>query len=180
MQDCGLVLQAPTCLKWLGPMLQIIRIKLPQWGNFIGEFYSLYMSKKVFPYFILILIFLILAIHILANIYSWYWQFEWLDMVAHTLGGLFIASFALYIYYNSGYISSIHKTFSFILFLSISSVLIAGYLWEVFEYLIDEHVSLYENPMFQLGVGDMLSDFSFDIIGGILAAFLFKYIWIKV
>ena len=46
----------------------------------------------------------IATLHILALEFSLYWLYPWFDIMVHFLGGLFTALFALWLFFESGYV----------------------------------------------------------------------------
>ncbi len=65
------------------------------------------------------------VLHVGALSYSLYWQYPWLDVLSHFLGGLWVALALLWLAYRFG----IHPR-AFHLFLGVLAV---GLAWEVFE-----------------------------------------------
>ena len=129
--------------------------------------YNYTMRNKSFPISLIILILLIAVVNGLANEFSWYWRIPWLDIPMHFLGGFWVGSVALWSFLDNT-TSKIGRTIT----ISISAALLAGILWEVFEFNIG---ALTLAPG-QSSIIDTISDLSFDIIGGAVAGiyFLFK------
>lgn len=122
------------------------------------------MNKNLFI-FLFALIILIAGLNEIALNFFLYWRVWWFDIMMHFLGGLWIGLTTLWIYLSSGYIKNINKEKFFILFLSISAVLIIGIGWEVFEYLIDAHIGMKQGYW-----SDTIQDLVMDTLGAIIAA----------
>ncbi len=117
------------------------------------------------------LIFL-LAMHIFASFFYLYWEFWWLDIVMHILGGfltvLIIVGIAEKI--NIYKKLSINKKFFFVLFW----LFLVTVSWEFFEFFIEN-----VNPSIGYAYwNDTLSDMVAGLLGGSLA-FIFVYFYIK-
>jgi len=75
---------------------------------------------------------LIAFLHLGALEYFWYWQFWWFDIPLHFLGGVLLALIASFLYIKYG--STEGRVTNRMIFINlIATVLIVGFLWEVFE-----------------------------------------------
>ena len=114
--------------------------------------------------FILGLLILILAVHILANIYSWYWTYTWLDMPMHFLAGLWLA--AVFFHYIKPKLEIANHQFLVSLILALGFVALIGVLYEFFEFFYDIFIaSRGYTAISQQGVADTMKDLFFDLIG---------------
>jgi hypothetical protein len=121
---------------------------------------------------ILVLVIGIFVINLLAMKFHWYSSVWWFDMPMHTLGGLWIALASLFVYkYRRTLPNDIFYPKK-LFFVALVSVLVIGFLWEVFEFGI-ERIGILDlaSPI------DSLSDICFDLIGGIVgtAYFIHRY-----
>jgi hypothetical protein len=114
------------------------------------------------------LIILIATMHILAMELYWYWQFLWLDILMHFLGGLWVALASFWILgifkNHTSYIQSKKQAIIF----ALVSALFIGVLWEVFEYISDIAVTS------EAYWPDTTLDLIMDSLGGVLAGL---YAW---
>jgi len=121
----------------------------------------------------------ILIIQALAGCYFWYWSIKWLDIFMHILGGVFIGSISLYLYYYSGYIAPKHFSHLSSLFVALSGTALIGIFWEFFEYVVDEYITVSGWLLLEGGVKDLLSDLFNDLLGSAVASIIFISIWKK-
>jgi uncharacterized membrane-anchored protein len=96
-----------------------------------------------------------------------YFTIRWLDIPVHLLGGFWVGSFALYMYYRRKNARA-DRSSIFVASLAFSSALLIGLFWELYEYYVNSAANLYECDMV-----DTLSDLANDAIGAISAAVLF-------
>ncbi len=136
------------------------------------------MNERIFPLFILVFITILGVLNTVAMYEMWYAKIPNLDSVMHVAGGFFVGLSALYLYFVSGYVRALHEHGIFALALSLLAATFVGVLWEFFEYGMDQYRLSEGLPsMFQPGVGDTMADFSFDMVGGVLAWFLYYALW---
>lgn len=135
------------------------------------------MKQISFLYLSFFTIVVIFFVHVMATINYWYWLIGGLDLVMHLLGGLFIGSSTLYIYYQSRYIEPKHFSSLFVFFLVLTATAFVGVLWEFFEFIIDQYVTAVSYLSFSGGVQDTLSDLLADLIGSIIAGLIFIATW---
>jgi hypothetical protein len=130
------------------------------------------MKGKGILVFLVFLFVSIAAIDTYAGKHFLYWSIRWLDMPMHFLGGFWLGLGALWTYFYSGLFKAIpqeHRTARYAWLLAITSALVLGFIWEVYEYGLDilhERTDLYD-------MIDTLSDLLLDIIGGTVATFMF-------
>lgn len=121
------------------------------------------MTRKSLFIQLTFLLYIILALHISALYFFWYWSIWWFDILMHILGGVWVSGMTLWWYlfsYNKG-----EKRSSYAMYLiPFTSVLIIGVLWEFFEFGLDTFITIQNND-----VVDTLSDIGSDISGGFLA-----------
>jgi hypothetical protein len=96
----------------------------------------------------------------LATVLFLYWTVWWMDMLVHTLGGVWVALTVLWLMSLRKEIHFNFKTGVMVLW----GVIIVGILWEVFE-LATGVTSFADGMVYVL---DTVSDMIMDIIGGII------------
>src|ERR1035437_330704 len=87
---------------------------------------------------LLISLFTILFIavfHYFAIKYSWYWKYRWIDIPVHLVGGFWVSLTALWICLKIKHIDNIFGYKKKALIVMLSSVLIVGIFWELFELI---------------------------------------------
>ncbi|MBI2120244.1 MAG: hypothetical protein HYT94_01310 [Parcubacteria group bacterium] len=133
-------------------------------------------------YFIgtVVLIVVVAMLNYFAFQFHWYWKFWWFDMIMHTLGGAWVASFALwYRFYRNPAPSAPLPVFPKIsalgevvcgkaLATALSAVLVIGIGWELFEFSVDTFIAFSRHDPV-----DTASDIFFDVLGSIIAIFIF-------
>lgn len=123
------------------------------------------------------LIGLILVVHILAIWSGWYENHQWFDIPMHFAGGFAIGWLALEIW--SASISKIvfqnhvpvWQRLGVYFFGILGLVTLVGVAWEGYEFIFDNVVtwfSLGVKPA-QVGIGDIMADLFFDLLGAALA-----------
>lgn len=117
------------------------------------------MQKKLFLYSAGIVVF-VFILNKLANLFYWYSSIPQFDMLMHALGGVFIAVWVSALLYPL--LRSHHGILWAVI--TLASVLIVGFLWEVFEFSV-QGVMRVETLA---NIPDSLSDMVFDLIGGVL------------
>lgn len=108
-----------------------------------------------------LLIFFIFLVNLVALKFYWYYSIWYFDMIMHFLGGLWLGLAFIWLF-------SAKELTSKLIFKIILSVLLIGFLWEIFEIIFYNYVA--ENPFIIL---DTVSDICFDLTGGILAVIYF-------
>lgn len=115
----------------------------------------------------LVLAIVISTIHTIALNLFLYFEFWWLDIVMHFLGGLLISLVFLWIYTRFGFYEKTKSDSSKcakckIITLMFVSILIIGLAWEIFE--ITTQITLVDLENYRI---DTLSDFIMSLIGGL-------------
>ncbi|MCK5095952.1 MAG: hypothetical protein KAR24_01215 [Candidatus Pacebacteria bacterium] len=101
-----------------------------------------------------------------------YWELPWLDIPMHFLGGFWLGLSALWLYYLSGFykkISDEHRKKGYVWLLALTSALVLGSVWEIYEFGMD----IIADKTDRYDALDTLSDLFFDAVGGTLATFMF-------
>ncbi|MCI0533168.1 hypothetical protein L0Y49_03020 [bacterium] len=127
------------------------------------------MQRRILPFIIVILLYIIAIVHMLAFVYYWYWTYFWLDMVMHFLGGLWLSLFSLWFYFFSPRRKEdVSVNTRDVWAIAIVVTLIIGLLWEIFEFSVDSLISLREyDPR------DAASDMVCDLLGASVGSFYF-------
>lgn len=116
------------------------------------------MSRRLL--FVQPVVLIVLAVLHLASIeYDLYWQFLWLDLISHTLGGIWAGLCILWLRSLWGYPPAI--------FWGFLGAFVLGIGWEVLEVI----AGLPREANYTL---DTSIDLLMDILGGILAVFVAK------
>jgi hypothetical protein len=105
----------------------------------------------------LFLIIVIFVLNKVANMFFWYTSIVWFDMLMHFLGGVFVALAVGSVL--TGYLKNAENKKVF--WIILTSVLVVGLGWEVFEFSVQEIVKVTGLA----DVPDSLSDLFFDAIG---------------
>ena len=117
----------------------------------------------VFNFWLLVLI---AVLHNAASLFYFYWTLWWFDILMHFLGGFWIASVCLWIFYGNYFrqISRPSRTKLFVF--AILSSIILGLAWEAFE--LATNIILF--PEY---IPDSALDMVMDTIGGVFAYFFY-------
>lgn len=107
--------------------------------------------------------FILAFTHIIALQFYLYWQFLWLDIPMHILGGICVALGISILPFLRIYFFEKHQTLAVYLL----ATLVVGLIWEVFEYA--NGISLVQDEDFVL---DTLLDLFFDLTGGTIGYYL--------
>lgn len=107
----------------------------------------------------------------------WYWRFWWFDILMHILGGVVISLFILWFYSTIDDRGITESPEILVFTLSISSIILIGLFWELFEFTTDA----FNRPALiakgfaavQTGVVDTLSDLLSDILGALIGSLIF-------
>ncbi len=125
--------------------------------------------NRHFPVMIILaLILFIASVNLLADYWHLYYYIWWLDIPMHILGGLWIGLTVLSIYYRKSKRGKKDHLPLFVYTLTIATVLFIGIAWEIYEFAVDRVVAA-----FGISLGDSLKDLVDDLLGGVLAAFIF-------
>ena len=133
------------------------------------------MKQLSFLHFSFFIILIIFVVHIFATIHYWYWLLWWLDILMHTLGGIFVGSFALYVYYQSSYLEPKHFSYFFVFFLVLSTTALIGILWEFFQFGLYHYITHSKLLTLTDTLGDLLS----NLVGSIFSGIIFITTWKK-
>ena len=99
-------------------------------------------------------------VDVYANIHFLYWEYRWLDIPVHFLGGLWVALAVLWLsYVVKRPLLSIAATIALVLFV--------GVVWEVYEYFFV--IIHFDNYVFETG-----KDLCMDVLGGSAGALVAK------
>ena len=127
------------------------------------------MQSKSYPVSLLALIVFIAVVNLMAEIYYWYWRMRWFDKPMHFLGGVWLASTAIWLWYGRKGLRQ--SNFLKILGISLLGAFGVGLLWELLQAGLGletvGHVSR---------LSSSLSDLLFDVLGGMAAAI---WVWVE-
>jgi hypothetical protein len=126
------------------------------------------MTSRNLPVLLLVVVLFIWGVNLIAEKYHLYYMIWWLDIPMHILGGAWVALLSLYLYNHAPFPRRKDHSTSFVVAAMLSSALVIGVFWEVFEYSVEHLVKLNDN-----GVFDTLKDLCDDMLGALLAAILF-------
>jgi len=115
--------------------------------------------KHLLP--IVLLMFFMFFTHKGAEKFYWYNSVSYFDMIMHFLGGLWLGLFFTYVY-------SINKINLGQITIILSSVLLIGLSWEVFEFIVNNVIA--KTPFDLL---DTISDIFWDLMGGFISILYF-------
>ena len=126
--------------------------------------FSMFWNRFFKPSFLLMLI--IVALHWIGSIYSFYYILDWYDIVMHFLGGAWVVLFSLWIL-NTQYAKNLRFSSSFLHLLAI--VIVVGVLWEALEIFM--HFTSFSESEYWF---DTPMDLFMDVLGGSYGAFLYR------
>jgi hypothetical protein len=109
---------------------------------------------------------IIVALHWVGSIYSFYYILDWYDIVMHFLGGAWVVLFSLWVL-NTQYAKKLSGLSSFLHLLAI--VLVVGVLWEALEIYMG--FTAFADPRYWF---DTPMDLLMDLLGGGYGAFLYR------
>jgi hypothetical protein len=119
------------------------------------------------------LVVLIAVLNYYAYQFYWYWEFWWFDIIMHTLGGIFIASFSLwYYFFSKAEAIQIVSLKIRVFMVSLLSIVVVGIGWELFEFSVDTFITLSRHDSV-----DTASDLFFDALGGSFAVLIFSLMY---
>ncbi len=125
--------------------------------------------NKHFPiWFLALLILGIFFFNLLAGYLHLYFLIWWLDIPVHMLGGAWVALTTLVVYFRSQYIKRKDHNPLFVVMCAVSSTLVIGLGWEVYEFVVDRAMDINA-----LQLSDTLKDLCDDLVGGLLATWIF-------
>ncbi len=121
------------------------------------------MEKKV-----ILLAFAIVAIHLIAIFYNWYWRFLWMDIPMHFLGGVLVAVIFVWFFKHFPGHLDLSRNFLLTTVLALSFTALIGVLWEFNEFVYDLLISSRGlGALAGQGASDTIGDLFFDILGGL-------------
>lgn len=125
--------------------------------------------KSHFPLWALVLFGLsIFLFNLLATYWHLFFLIWWLDIPVHILSGAWVALVMLVLYYHADNVGRKDHTTLFVVLFALSSSLIIGLMWEVYEFVVDRAMA-----GSNLQLGDTLKDLCDDLVGGAAAAWIF-------
>ena len=114
------------------------------------------MSARTVLFAQLLVLFALACLHIFGLIHFLYWQYRWLDIIAHLLGGVWIG-------FNVLWIGAVRSKTSPVLFCAAAGLGI-GMLWEVFE-------AYFGITSFPIDAFDTTKDLVMDMLGSAAVGF---------
>lgn len=136
--------------------------------------------KNCFLCYLVLVLFLITAVHVWASITSAYFTFLWIDIPMHFAGGAWVAAVGYYFIYRSKWVgrNNVAAPAWIALVGLIGFSAIIGIFWEFFEFGFDQYVlpHLSRVDRAQLGLADTLADLFFDMAGAFLVSVYFLYV----
>jgi hypothetical protein len=131
------------------------------------------MKGKKMLGFLLVLIIFILVVNAFALHYFLYWRLLWLDIPMHFLGGFWLGLGALWLYFLSGRFDKAilpqHRKNLYVIALALTSGLVIGGMWEIYEFSLDLLIRLADVYYLQDTAGDIVM----DALGSLSAASIF-------
>ncbi len=128
------------------------------------------MSTERIPAVLFFLIWGITLFHLAAEQYYWYWQYRWLDIPMHFLGGVWLGLAGIWVIYHIEWFKNIRDRTTPLL-AALLAGLVIGILWEGYEFVVWQ---LAGNG---LPIGyweDTAKDIVIDIIGAYCGYLLYR------
>ena len=117
---------------------------------------------------------IVLLIHLVAIVTSFYYIWMPFDMVMHFFGGFAVGLLAVALTNHIGDEAPFRRFWVRFLF-ALGFVMIIGVFWEFLEFTIDHTLGLwYQFSSTQPSLSDTMSDLLMDCLGGIVVFLLFK------
>lgn len=124
---------------------------------------------RPFPVWILaVAILFIFALQVVATYWHLYFYIWWLDIPVHVVGGVWIALTFLSSYYASSRMTEKEHSSLFVVVFAVALTMTIGLFWEIYEFGVDHAVG-----DSGLGLTDTLKDLSDDLLGALIAAWIF-------
>lgn len=119
---------------------------------------------------------------LLAYHFFWFWKIAWFDLFVHFLAGASFGLTGLIFYFGlvreTG--QKVAPTFLQGLLVALVATIIAGGLWELFEFSIDQYwatsFSVKQLVILKTGLRDTAGDLLADTLGGVFAGLIFGLI----
>ncbi len=121
-------------------------------------------SKRLLKHLVLLMFFIFLA-NILALKFYWYSLLWYFDVIMHTLGGVWVGMFFLYVFKRKNF----NPPDSILFFKVVLATIVVGLLWEFYEFYIYQY--LIGNPF---DLFDTTSDLVLDVLGSFLSFLYFS------
>ena len=118
--------------------------------------------------FSFIILVLVLVLHVLGTKFFLYWSYPKYDVVVHILGGVWVASFSIWLSIISGIFDKIHGYRSKALFIAVFSVTFVSVAWEIFELVFGITVFGSSNYL-----PNSFSDILSGLVGGVIGYMYF-------
>jgi hypothetical protein len=125
------------------------------------------LKQKPFPFSLLVL-FILIALHLVGSYFSWYWLYPWFEGVVHILAGAWIALVFLWLASYLNQINSMVEYKTKALLIAIISAGLFGVVWELLENYYQ--ITAISDPGYAF---DTAMDLLNDIIGGVFAYLYF-------
>ncbi|MDO8521082.1 MAG: hypothetical protein Q7S52_03125 [bacterium] len=126
------------------------------------------MTRPFSPRVLVALIFFILLVQSAALYWHLHFRFWWMDIPLHILGGMWIALFALSLYYAHFWVREKDHSRVFVVVFAVALTFSIGLLWEIYEFGVDRVVG-----DSGIGLADTLMDLVDDLVGALLGALVF-------
>ncbi len=126
--------------------------------------------RYIFLSITVLLTILLAGLHAAAYEYYLYWSYWWYDILMHGLGGVTLASIALwfYLYQAPESFTSAYGRLTF----TLAVVIILGLGWELFEFFVGSQIYQTERSY----IIDTIADMGMDVAGGLMAYLATRYI----
>lgn len=135
--------------------------------EFIGKFFD----KRIYVFVGLFI--LLFGFDLLAIKYTLYWQYRWIDIPVHFLGGFFLGGLFFYLIFSNPKTKKMVKlprTPRNVFGVSVFGVFLAAALWEVVEFVFGR-TSI--SPAY-------IPDTTLDLVAGTLGGYLFFLLYKKI
>jgi hypothetical protein len=143
-----------------GLMLGIFCAKISILINFIC------MSKKPLFWETFLLLALVGTLDQVARMYNLYWTLNEFDSLLHFLGGAFVSSLFLWVFFFSGFFAPAKRNFRKFFLISTLSILFVAVVWEIYELILGEATFAKSEYPF-----DTSLDFFMDFLGAYAVCF---------
>jgi hypothetical protein len=117
--------------------------------------------KKRFMRHALVFAILVFVITVAANRFYWYYSIFGFDKIVHTLGGIFCALLVVALFSERLPQRARARIIAIIFW-----VFVIGFVWELYEYVVQFYIKSVELANIPDSIGDIL----FDMLGGLIGA----------